>query len=1156
VVTRRALWALLFLTGCRDLTTPPQPGPGSIAGRVVYGVPGRADLKPAGGTVVTVLGSGLSAVANQAGTFTLTPLEETEGLLLFSFDSDGDGTIDRQKVERLADWKTGPHKAVQMGDVVLGENAAVHGKVLLADHPGAKTGLGGSAIFVPEGPFAAYTADDGSYLLPNLPEGPLQFFVFHAGYTATSLGTVALRAGEEYAFRDLTLSVATGPMVPGTLLGSLRFLPAATGKGDTQIAAASGSGSPILVTPDDDLGFRFASIPAGLYTLTVTRSAYTPARVPNVLVLPGAEASVGAIIVTDVPIPDAGQLTMTDAGTPDAGSSDAGMDGGFDAGACTGPFCKPCQSNAQCSTTEWCDNAFCAPQCSSTSGCTNNRACDSVTRTCVRLCSSGCGVGQVCESSTNICRFACDVAFPCAKGFKCDGTSRCVPECAVQADCGSVHIGCVAGECVPTGTCDDDRDCATDTLCLLGNCVARPTARIDGGSSPFTCAMPCQCRLGEVCSDGLCNSDQLPTMYFKADGGGDGTSIAKASSALEAALATAGPGALLAVRAGDTFFEPTGFHIPRSDVTLAGGYQECSPNRWVRDEAARSTLASTDLQMLSVIGTTAKPLSDVTVRNFVLKPAASYGCAAALMLVDHTLRLTVNHLEGALVSTAACSGADALLHANASESLELSNLVLQPSISRGASVSAIYLNASSGTVTAASAAAQPGPFVVFELVHLEVPTGPTVIRGCTNPRITASGASSAITAVNCLNQPLLIEDNDLTWGLTTGGGFSTRGIGAFDCRATTIRDNRIDGSATNGAINATQGIYLSQGGGTIEGNVVFLPSTPGGPEVTGIYLDLAGGPLTVRNNAIIGGQTQGPLEGILANGLNAGPVLINNNTVDVGPTYKAYGMLGDANTQAAAVRYVDNFIRATGNGICGGFANGLTVQDNAAALIERNRAFASNGQSSIGLTLVNDQALPIEAYSNHFSAGSASCSGQSIAVYVNNSVAVTLKGNTLDSLVDPFTTPSTAGIACTFGNIVADSNLIGGGNAPSHLSLYEINGASCFVQANYTRNYLWHRAALPAIAASDRALSIVDAGLGAFDDRGNYLAQNLSPFDAVQPLLPDGGTQPASRLSATTVALDRGPPPLRVDGTPVWLDLDKRARDAGASADLGCCERY
>ncbi len=83
----RALWALVLLAGCtRDLSTPPQAPPGKISGRVVYAIPGRSESKPAAGAVVSLLGSGLSTTANQAGTFSLSPLEDTTGLLLFSND--------------------------------------------------------------------------------------------------------------------------------------------------------------------------------------------------------------------------------------------------------------------------------------------------------------------------------------------------------------------------------------------------------------------------------------------------------------------------------------------------------------------------------------------------------------------------------------------------------------------------------------------------------------------------------------------------------------------------------------------------------------------------------------------------------------------------------------------------------------------------------------------------------------------------------------------------------------------------------------------------------------------------------------------------------------------------------------------------------------
>src|SRR5690606_24438107 len=141
-------------------------------------------------------------------------------------------------------------------------------------------------------------------------------------------------------------------------------------------------------------------------------------------------------------------------------------------------------------------------------------------RTCVASClTGGCDAGLSCDVSANVCRALCDATFPCTSGLACVG-GLCVPECTTSAMC-PTHRTCQAGQCVPDGTCATDLDCDEDRRCFGGACVARPTPREDGGFTPYTCTQPCDCRMGEWCTGGLCHPDALPTQRLTADAGLD-----------------------------------------------------------------------------------------------------------------------------------------------------------------------------------------------------------------------------------------------------------------------------------------------------------------------------------------------------------------------------------------------------------------------------------------------------------------------------------------------------------------------------------------------------------------------------------------------------------------------------------------------------------
>lgn len=316
---------LVMSSSCIQLSLPdppPPPGPGTIQGTAVYAVAGRAGYRPAGGTRVTLLSTGVSTLAAaDSARFTLSNVRTTEGLLLFTFDLDGDGTADRQRALDLATIGAGPGKNVALGDVVLSQNATVTGRVLRADNP-LPTGHGGIAVFVPGAPYATATADTGDFVLENLPEGTVRLAFFLQGFGAESRD-VAARGGEESRVSTTTLKRSTEAATPATVTGVIR-LDDGTPVANARVRFVSPTSS-FIVTTDANGAFSTTTMNATLYQVAIEADGATSLRLYNVLLLPGMN-DLGALQLTrgeSMPLSvDAGVLTPFDGGvTSDGGSA-------------------------------------------------------------------------------------------------------------------------------------------------------------------------------------------------------------------------------------------------------------------------------------------------------------------------------------------------------------------------------------------------------------------------------------------------------------------------------------------------------------------------------------------------------------------------------------------------------------------------------------------------------------------------------------------------------------------------------------------------------------------------------------------------------------------------------------------------------------------
>ncbi|MGV3625475.1 MAG: carboxypeptidase regulatory-like domain-containing protein [Archangium sp.] len=286
--------AVLALVGCRDLAVPAPPGPGSVQGTLVHYRPGRAAPQPAVGARVSLRNSSVTAVANAQGNFRLEPVTQTSGELQFAFDLDADGVVDRQRTMTLEEIGTGPGRDIVLGTVTLGENAAVAGRARRSELGASLSGHAGTSVVIPEAPYATVTADDGSFLLPELPEGDLRIAFVRSGYEVV-VSTFTARAGEELNLTPVVLQPLSTTPSAGRIIGRvLDGLGAPISMATVSVAAAGMTVA--QVTSDEDGRFVFSALNAGLYDLGVGKSGFTTLVIHNVIRAEG-DTDVGDLLL-------------------------------------------------------------------------------------------------------------------------------------------------------------------------------------------------------------------------------------------------------------------------------------------------------------------------------------------------------------------------------------------------------------------------------------------------------------------------------------------------------------------------------------------------------------------------------------------------------------------------------------------------------------------------------------------------------------------------------------------------------------------------------------------------------------------------------------------------------------------------------------------
>jgi hypothetical protein len=333
--TSGGLVVVLLVSGCLEVTVPPRTpvGPGSLRATLLTALPNRPDLAPAEGAKVTLVGSTLTATADADGNVTLSGLRQRSGRVVFSFDVDRDGTEDRTRLVTLETVGAGLGKDVNLGTLVLGRNATVIGSVKRGDRRELSSGHGGITVFLPQLPQLTTTGDDGTFVMPGVPEGNLVLNAFAPGYR-TEVSPLVVSAGAELRVAPLVLEAAPGAAPVGALRGRIEEADGTPVAAVTVQVAAGGM--ELRAETSAEGRFAFETLPVGVYSLGASKASYVTLRVPTVLVTAGV-TDLGVLVLTSgtsTPVSLDGGPLIPDAGA--GGGAAGGMAGGMAGGSAGG----------------------------------------------------------------------------------------------------------------------------------------------------------------------------------------------------------------------------------------------------------------------------------------------------------------------------------------------------------------------------------------------------------------------------------------------------------------------------------------------------------------------------------------------------------------------------------------------------------------------------------------------------------------------------------------------------------------------------------------------------------------------------------------------------------------------------------------------------
>lgn len=496
---RFGLAVVFFAAGCtRDLSLPqPPPTTAFITGRVVAAVPGSSASAPVAGARVAVLNSNLNATSDERGQFILGPLPEGTYRLFFSSKS-------RQRIVTGVPVKPGATNSV--GDVSLQENALLTGRALIQ---GRTSGNVGVTVFSPGTDYVTTTADNGGWLLGNLPEGSIRATAWRPGFAPATTTDITLQGGVVTSAVDLILEPEAVSAPPGSITGRVIVIGRDDHAGVTVKAISTQSREVKATATTTATGeFVLANLSSDLYLVTLDLEGYPSARVPNLAVAGGVQlelvdpivlalAGEGNVASTEPIGGPSGPLYSLDGGQT---SSDGGTvltsDGGTVGAECTDDNqcasgrrcidnrCVGCSVNVQCRPGYSCQSGDCVRDCQSNAECPQGLAC--IAGSCTT-----CLTSSDCRDPSLVCNPQSQCAH-CRDRSECPAGKACLVtgcgDCALDADCGTGAI-CEQGVCTP-GECHGNADCAASEACVGRDCGM--------------CTVDSQCRVGQLCISGAC----------------------------------------------------------------------------------------------------------------------------------------------------------------------------------------------------------------------------------------------------------------------------------------------------------------------------------------------------------------------------------------------------------------------------------------------------------------------------------------------------------------------------------------------------------------------------------------------------------------------------------------------------------------------------
>jgi len=838
-------------------------------------------------------------------------------------------------------------------------------------------------------------------------------------------------------------------------------------------------------------------------------------------------------------------------------------------GVCDAGVCVQCRGTADCPINQYCDQHVCSAKCTSSGQCAGARTCDLVTGTCVTPCSGTCATGDKCVA--NVCRAACDGSNPCASGETCDSaTGACKPECAVNADCaagGFPHAVCNAGACVPDGTCAFDADCADSEMCVAGVCLARPTT-FDPGQG-FRCTTACDCRQGEVCdaTGGHCVDDAVtfgdgttrtltPTFFAAAGATGTGESPnLPGDPAVGLSRVVAGNQAVLAIRGGDTIAIGAAIAPTQGDVAVLGGYQVCASNRWVRDAAQRTTIASAVTTGVQITGTSSAPLPHIVLEGLALTSTDSdpnhrrvmvdAAFAPALVIANATLTQTIGPSNSPVtyggVICDHCTG------------VAFANIVVGGGTSNdNVRFKGISLPSGSGTIDRVHVAAANGTTEIRG-IEVSATTGPVVITGARIDAM-ASGGGTGILVNGCGNDtatgtsfPVTIATSTVGWNdRSPGNQVGWTGIAVVSCQTASVHDDTVDGNGTtlDEGVQHDAVTFVDSSGAIANVHVVF-PDQIQGARLDGFHLIGPRGTIAMTGDTTAGGHFINGMF-IEVENVTQGVITISggNYTGTAIETVVGLSVVGSANGGNPAVTVTDVSIVAHGTSSNAGSATGLALSSSIAR-VERSTIMTGSAPSND--TVVVGAVSGLEIYDS-FVHADAGANKNAVAMSVGAAASLLAVGDTFETGGTQASTTTYAMQCEQTGVATVRSTIFGGGAGIDHAMVAGSNGSGCYTNGHFDHDYFWYSRPNAGHGTAEVVSTVVTTAVGIKDANGNEVNDNVSCYDPAF-------VQPDFHLASGSPCINGGVAGTRKDGSAIAKDITNGARVKGAAADIGAFEK-